>query len=303
MEMPESFPPLVLLNPAANRGNMQRYRVLLRNRAKQEQAEYCETCQAGEARERAMLAAQAGRSVIIVGGDGSVNEVVNGLLMAGKCVPLGIIAAGSGNDFAWYTLQLPRDPEEAIERAFHGKLVEVDAGVVNGHYFVNGLSVGLDADIGAAAGELKKIPFMSGARLYYAAILRQLLFGYHRCPWLKFTLDGSEFDAQSERRYILLAVSNGPTYGAGFRINPLADHADGLFDICAIDYTPLLRALSLLGVAKRGEHSNLPEVHFYRARRICIESRQEVTMQLDGETRRTTRFDAEILPGALWVRV
>ncbi len=303
MEMPESLPPLVLLNPAANRGNMQRYRVLLRSRVKQEQAEYYETCQAGEARERAMLAAQAGRSVIIVGGDGSVNEVVNGLLMAGRRVPLGIIAAGSGNDFAWYTLQLPCNPEEAIERAFRGRLVEVDAGVANGQYFVNGLSVGLDADIGAAAGELKKIPFMSGARLYYAAILRQLLFGYHLCPWLKFTLDGSEFDTQGERRYILLAVSNGPTYGAGFRINPLADHADGLFDICAIDYTPLLRALSLLGVAKRGEHSNLPEVHFYRARKICIESRQEVNMQVDGETQRATRFDAEILPGALWVRV
>src|SRR5579859_7557361 len=119
--------PLVILNPVANRGDMRDYRVLVRQRAEQEQAEYVETRLQGEAKERAMQAAGENRPVIIVGGDGSVHEVVNGILASGRRVPLGIVAAGSGNDFAWNTLRLPRDPELALERAFSGQMVEVDA--------------------------------------------------------------------------------------------------------------------------------------------------------------------------------
>ena len=101
METPiSSEHPLVILNPTANRGNMSLHRTLLRSYVEQEHAEYVETSRQGEARERAKHAASEGRPVIIVGGDGSVNEVVNGLLSAGRRVPLGIVAAGSGNDFA-----------------------------------------------------------------------------------------------------------------------------------------------------------------------------------------------------------
>src|SRR5438270_385046 len=185
--------PIVILNPTANRGNMQQHRALIRHRLEQEpQAEYVETTRQGEAQELARKAAEEGRPVIIVGGDGSVHEVVNGILSTGRRVPLGIVAAGSGNDYAWHTLKLPHDPAAAIERAFTGRLVDSDAGIVNGRYFANSFSVGLDADIAVAANWMKKIPLMSGQRLYYGTTIKQLLFGYHRCPWLKFTLDGSE---------------------------------------------------------------------------------------------------------------
>jgi diacylglycerol kinase (ATP) len=100
-----------------------------------------------------------------------------------------------------------------------------------------------------------------------------------------------------------MAVTNGPTYGAGFRIAPKADHKDGYFDVCTIDYTPLLRALQLLPIAKRGEHSGLPEVSLYRARTVHVESRCTVNMQVDGETHQSTHFRAEMMPGALLVRV
>src|ERR1700726_3464688 len=163
--------PLVILNPAANRGNMRRHRAVVRERAEREQAEYVETRLQGEAKERAMQAAAEGRPVIIVGGDGSVHEVVNGILSSGRRVPLGIVAAGSGNDYAWNTLKLPHDPAAAIERAFTGQLVNSDAGIVNGKYFANSFSVGLDADIAVVAGKMKKIPFMSGGRLYYSSTL------------------------------------------------------------------------------------------------------------------------------------
>ena len=292
--------PLVILNPAANRGRVSSYRSLLRPYVEQARAEYVETGRAGEARECARLAAQEGRSVIIVGGDGSVHEVVNGLLEAGKRVPLGIIAAGSGNDYAWRALKLPQNPPAAIERAFYGQAIAVDAGRVNDCYFVNSFGVGLDANIAQGADRLKKLPFMSSSRLYYTSALQQLLFGYQHCPWLSICLDSEQV---AEKRYVLFAVTNGPAYGAGFYINPSADYRDGLFDVCAIDYTPLLRARRLLPVVKKGEHERLPEVTFYRAKTMHIESKKRVTMMMDGETRQATSFDVQILPAALLVRV
>ena len=301
---PSSSNPLVILNPAANRGNMTHHRAVVRSRAEHENAEYVETTKQGEAKELARCAAEQDRSIIIVGGDGTVHEVINGILTAGRRIPLGIVAAGSGNDFAWNTLKLPNDPAAAIERAFTGQLIDVDAGIVNGEYFANSFSVGLDADIAVAAGQMKKIPFMSGVRLYYGTTLKQLLFGYHRCPWLTIRLDdGQQLDETQAKRYVLMAVTIGPTYGAGFRINPTADYTDGLFDICTISYSPLSRALRMLPVVRKGEHVGLPEVTFYRARSVHIESRHPVNTQMDGETTCTTSYDARILPGALWVRV
>ena len=296
--------PLVILNPAANRGDMTHYRRVVRNRLKRENAEYVETTKQGEAKELARFAAEEGRAVVIMGGDGSVHEVVNGILASGGRVPLGIVAAGSGNDYAWNTLKLPHDPDAAVERALTGQLVNADVGRVNGEYFANSFSVGLDADIAVAAEQMKKIPFMTGSRLYYGTTLKQLLFGYHRCPWLILRLDdGQQLDQKEARRYILIAVTIGPTYGAGFRINPGADYTDGLFDICTISYTPLLRALRMLPMVNKGEHTGLPEVTFYRAKSVHIECQDITNVQMDGETTRATSYDARILPGALWVRV
>src|SRR6266568_8275314 len=295
---------LVILNPAANRGKMDEHRAVVRSRADREHTEYVETTRQGEAKELAMIAAKEKRPVIIVGGDGSVHEAVNGILSSGSRVPLSIVGAGSGNDFAWNTLNLPHDPTAAIEQAFNGQLIEVDAGIVNGSYFANSYSVGLDADIAVAASRMKNVPFMSGARLYYTTTVKQLLFGYRRCPWLSFDLEGGEHPVKSaEGRYVLMAITNGPTYGAGFRINPRADHTDGLFDICTITYTPLMRALKLLPVVKKGEHEGLPEVRFYHAKSINITSRDPVNVQMDGETTRAASYKAEIMPGALSVRV
>lgn len=293
--------PLVVLNPAANRGNMRLYRELARKKAADEQAEYVETIRSGDGEKLARQAASAGRPVIIVGGDGSVHETVNGLLASGRRVPLGIVAAGSGNDFAWNTLHLPHDPAAALERAFHGTLIDIDAGLVNGRYFANAFSLGLDANIAAVAHHMKRWPFMSGMRLYYGATLEQLFFGYHHCPWLAFKLDECEWVEMS--RCVLLAVSNGPTYGGGFRINPTADPSDGWFHVCIIKHMPLARALRLLPVVQRGEHASIAEAHFFQARKVQIESRFPVHIQMDGETSRARSYQAEVLSGALWVRV
>src|SRR5258708_34049145 len=115
MEPPAN--PLVILNPAANRGKMDRLREVVRNRLLREQADYRETTKQGEAKELALTAPKEGRPVIIVGGAGSVHEEVNGVLASGRRVPRGIIGAGSGNDLAWMQVRLPHDPTAAIDRA------------------------------------------------------------------------------------------------------------------------------------------------------------------------------------------
>jgi diacylglycerol kinase (ATP) len=302
---PANHLPLVILNPAANQGRMQRHRALVRQRAAAIGADYCETARPGEAEELARAAAGQGRPIVIVGGDGSVHEAVNGILSSGQRVPLGIIAAGSGNDFACNTLGLPRRPEAAIEHAFDGKPRAVDAGQANERYFANSFSVGLDADIAAGARQLKKIPFMTGMRLYYSSTVRQLLFGYRQCPWLCFSVEPADPEAppaETFQRYVLLAVTNGPTYGSGFRINPEADASDGLLDLCTIRYAPFGRALRLLPVVKRGQHAHLPEVHFYRIQRLIIESRLPLNAQMDGEVFHGQRFEVTVLPQALLVR-
>ncbi len=302
--LPSARNPLVILNPAANRGDLAHYREAMRSRGEREQAEYVETTRRREAKERARRVAAEGRLVVIVGGDGSIHEAVNGILSGGRRVPLGIVAAGTGNDYAWNTLKLPHDPVTAIERAFTGRLFDVDAGIVNGEYVVNSLSVGLDADIAVAAEQLKKLPLMSGSRLYYSATLKQLLFGYHHCPWLTLRLDDEQQAGEQEiRRSVVLAVTIGPTYGAGFRINPSADYSDGFFDICTIRYMPLLRALKLLPIVQKGEHAGLPEAAFYKAKSVYIEAQQPVNVQMDGETGSASSYDARILPGALCVHV
>lgn len=296
--------PLIILNPAANRGHVEHLRALIRTHLASQHAGYVETVTSGEARERARQAAQEGREIIIIGGDGSVHEVVNGILTSGRRVPLGIIPAGSGNDYAWNTLKLPRDPAECLERALNGQPVESDAGQVNDIYFANSFSAGLDADIAVAANKMKKYPLMSGARLYYTATLRQLLFGYGRCPHLSFSVNnGTQTIDVEQQHYVLLAVTNGPAYGAGFRINPTAGYSDGLLDICAIHYAPLLRALKLLPVVRKGEHAGLPEVTFYRATELHIESPQPVNIQIDGETSSVTSCDVRVMPAALLIRM
>jgi diacylglycerol kinase (ATP) len=294
--------PLVILNPAANRGHMQPYRSLVQQRTQQEHAHYVETHKQGDARKMAAEAAAQGRPIVIVGGDGSVNEVVNGILDTGCRVPLGIVPAGSGNDFAYRTLGLPRDIAQTIEIAFAGRLKAIDAGRVNETFFANSFSIGLDANIAFATRKLRKLPLMSGARLYYTATLQEILFGYQRCPWLRLALD-DRVDMAGERRYILIATTIGPSYGAGFYINPQADPCDGLFDICAIDFLPLLRLLKLFPGVKQGKHIEEPEVTIYRARSLHLESREPVIAQIDGETTRASSFDVTILPSALDLRV
>lgn len=290
------------MNPASNSGRTARLRPVIEQKLVGGRGELVLTERPRHGEEIGREAAKSGRPVIVVGGDGSLAEVANGLLAVQQpaTVPLGLVGAGNGNDYAWQTLKLPRDPAAALEVALEGEIVAMDAGQVNGRFFINSLSIGLDANIAAAAESLKRYPFLKGQMLYQTASLREILLHYDKCPWLTAYPDDEKVEG---RLFALSAVSVGPTYGGGFRINPLADPRDGLFDLCMIVKPSKLRAIQLVGIIKKGEHVGLPEVSIRRVKSVVLESREPAYAQLDGEVLQNTRFEVKSLPGALRVRV
>ncbi|MFI5273054.1 MAG: diacylglycerol/lipid kinase family protein [Ktedonobacterales bacterium] len=291
--------PVIILNPTGANGHARRLRPLLDRAVREGRATLALTKGTRDAERLAREAALAGCDVVAVGGDGTVNEVATGILDAAASVCLGIVPAGTGNDYAYRTLKLPHDPARALEVALSGMSRAMDAGSVNSRYFLNALGVGLDANIAAAAERMKRVPLLRGEALYYAASLTELIFHYDRCPTLTFTADG---EPPSSRQYAVAAISIGPTYGGGFQINPGADPCDGLFDLCTITKPGQLRALRLLPMIEQGKHLGQPEVTRRRVRAVTLEARQPIYAHLDGEIIRAARFEVRILPGAMRVR-
>jgi diacylglycerol kinase (ATP) len=293
-----ALPRIIILNPASKRGASLR-RWLEGELKKNKGGELVFTTQPRHAEQLALEAAQAGRDVVAVGGDGTAAEVAQGIIASGRQVRLGIVPCGNGNDYAYHTLGLPRDLQQALEIALHGAAQPMDVGQVNGRSFINSLGVGIDANIAATAEHMKRTTFLRGHTLYYAASLTELLFHYNRCPELHVTIDGVEHD---RRLYAMAAVNMGPTAGGGFKINPGADARDGLLDLCLIWKPSQRRALRLLPLVEKGKHIDEPEVRRLRVRTVTMEAAQPVFAHLDGEVMRAPRFDVSILPGALLVR-
>lgn len=291
--------PVVILNPAGGRGAARKLRGPIERALAGGRGELVLTRAPGEAARLAEDAAGAGRDVVVVGGDGTLNEAAGGILASGRAARLGIVPAGTGNDYAYETLKLPREPLQALEIALTGHPQAMDVGAVNGHHFLNSLGVGIDANIAATAERLKRLPFMRGETLYWTASLSELLFHYNRCPQLTVTYDDAVVPS---RLFALAAVSIGPTYGGGFRINPGADPTDGFLDLCTITKPAWARALRLLPLVEKGRHLDQAEVTHRRVRHIVLEARQPICAHLDGEVIMAERFEAHILPAALLVR-
>lgn len=291
--------PLVILNPAGGRGAARRLHGPIERALVGGRGELVVTQAPGEAARLAEEAARTGRDVVVVGGDGTLNEAAGGILASGCSSRLGIVPAGTGNDYAYETLKLPREPLAALEVALTGQPVAMDVGEVNGRHFLNSLGVGIDANIAAAAEHLKRLPFMAGETLYWTASLSELVFHYNRCPQLSVTYDEQVVPSQL---FALAAVSIGPTYGGGFRINPGADPTDGYFDLCTITKPAWLRALRLLPMVEKGQHLDQPDVSRRRVRHIILEAHHPIHAHLDGEVITDRRFEARILPAALLVR-
>jgi len=293
-----NLPPIVILNPASNGGRAAGLRRVIERALLGGRGELALTQGRGDARRLAEEAARAGRAVVVVGGDGAIHEAAGGVIAAGVRVPFGVVPAGSGNDFALHVARAPLDTARALELALSAPVEPVDVGVVNSRYFVNALSVGLDANMAQTAERLKRYR-LSGKALYMTSALTELLLHYDACPTLSVQYDDA---APIQQVFALVALSLGPTYGGGFQINPGADPQDGRFDMCMLSKPSLPRALRLLPAVERGQHLGQPEARIVRCQRVVIVAQWPINAQLDGELTQSQRFEVSLLPGALALR-
>jgi len=226
----------------------------------------------GDAEKKAVAALIDGcRVVVAVGGDGTVNEVVNGIAESGAV--MGVIPAGSGNDFA-RTLGIPLDFEEALECVLQGGTRSVDVGLINGRRFVNVASVGFDAQVVLETYKIKKR--IRGPLAYPLGVLKTLA-GYR-----PFAME-IETDERTIRKQVLLAaVANGVYYGGGMKIAPEAVADDGLFDVLVVEDMPRLKILRLFPMIYSGRHLSRSEVEYFRTGKIKI-SCEEGHINSDGE--------------------
>lgn len=249
-----------------------------------------------EAIDLACQAAEEGCELVVaLGGDGTSNEVANGLLSSGNSeVVLGLIPVGTGNDFAGMC-NTPTDLT-ALCRCFkEGKSRLIDVGRVNDRYFVNVLGVGFDAR--ASVEALRIQHFLSGMPLYLVAVL--ITLREYEIPHITAELDGQRVSMPMT----MFCVANGRREGGGFLIAPDAENDDGIFDICLARGLGRLGILRLLPEVMRGTHVDKEPVTMAQAKRVILDSPDPLPVHADGEVIYTDahHLEIEIIPRHLRV--
>jgi len=232
--------------------------------------------------------------IVAMGGDGTVNEVVNGMLS--KEAVLGVIPAGTGNDFI-RMLAIPPDPLEAVGVLTHHRERTMDIGrVADDRCFVNGLGIGIDAQVARDVLEMERL---RGAVAYVSSAVKEV-FRFRAFP---ATIQSGDW--LLEATCLSIGVANGQYAGGGFKLAPKADVADGKIDISAIeDYAKLERLVRLPRV-RAGAHLAWRKVHYRQVAEATIASHSKLIAHMDGEPYRlpSDPFRVAVVPHALRVMV
>jgi len=302
------MPPKIklILNPMADMGNAWRVTRDLRPLvAEAGNADWSGTVYPGHATE---LARQAGldgyERVIALGGDGTVHEVVNGLMqIPAKQRPLlGVVPVGSGNDFA-HSIHVPLQPDRALAHALSGQPASVDIGRMtdeNGRveYFDNSLGLGFDAVVTIRS---HKLPVLRGFAMYLTAVIQTILLN-HNPAHMRLCADKTVW----EEDVIMFTLCNGAREGGGFLVAPRASNTDGLLDYMLVKKCSRAAMFRLLPEVMRGTHEQFRQVRFGQCKTFSLQADRPLYIHADGEI--YTSFGSnlrglsfEILPAALRV--
>ncbi|MBN2490498.1 MAG: diacylglycerol kinase family lipid kinase [Planctomycetes bacterium] len=279
----------VIHNPAADRGRsagrLPEIRACLDPYGT---VDLAQTARGGDATRLAAQALGQGYDVIAAcGGDGTVNEVVNGMISRPGPVErkaggsaLGIIPVGSGNDFAW-GLGVNRNLRESCARLFTEHARCIDVACLRDHrgqtqYFCNGVGLGFDAVVAREAGRIR---CLGGFWKYLAGVLRAVASCRPASATVRY--DGETIAG----RILMVNVFNGRRSGGGFRVTPGAVMDDGYLDVCIVPEMNRLSMLGLIPKVLRGSHGTDRRIRMVRGRHIVVEIPGGLAMQIDGEIR------------------
>ena len=221
-----------------------------------------------------------------------MNEVARPLINR-KDVVIGIIPAGTGNDFVQITGFPDRFSDKDWETFFKKNIIGMDAGSVNGMVFLNGMGLGFDAQVAAEnytePGQVKK----GGKNKYIWHIVKTILF--FREKRMKVTSGPST----TETDCFINTISIGRRFAGGFFLTPKAIANDGLLDVCSIKKLNLFQRFRIFLKVPKGEHTNDKRVIYYQTTGLDIEFPEKVPFHVDGELNFSKDFKVSILPEAL----
>lgn len=296
----------IILNPKSGSGTGERSLPRLEQLLKESGLDYdlVRTERRGHAIELTQQAVREGCSVVVAaGGDGTANEVLNGLMAArlpGQRGPaLGVLCVGRGNDFA-HAVGIPEDLEAGCRTLVAGHRRTIDIGRVvaplcpEGRYFGNCVGEGFDAIVTI---EVAKLPRLGGFLSFLAAVAKTI-FLYYKGPLVRVEYD----DQTLTQRTLLVSIMNGQRLGGGFITAPDGQPDDGLFDVCVTREVSRWRIVTLLTYFLRGTQGTQKEVTMARARRITVTAEEGVLpthtdgeiISIDGK-----RLEIELLPAQI----
>ncbi|CAN5701585.1 diacylglycerol kinase family lipid kinase [soil metagenome] len=275
----------IILNPMARHGAGARLRPRIEAELSARGIDFdiVETTRTGHAADLARDAAAQGVSTIVAaGGDGTVHEVVNGMMAARTPgVTLGVLPIGTGNDFV-KLVPGTATITDACDTLAGGRSAPVDVGLVQWsggtEYFVNAMGTGIDVEV---VRRMRRVRFVPGGVLYVVALLRAL--AVYRPLQIRVRTGADTF----EKSIMNLAVCNGPCIGGAFRICPDARHDDGLLDTCMIEEMPILRNARMVPRVVRGTHPGHVGVTMLRGTEVhlSLTDGRPLPFQVDGELR------------------
>ena len=230
---------------------------------------------------------------IAIGGAGTMNEMA-GPLINKPGITVGLIPAGTGNDFIQILGFPDRFKDEHWDLLFAQPTILMDVGIVNGRHFLNGMGLGFDAQVAAEnyvePGEVAK---GSGKGKYIWHILKTLLF--YRERKVNITSEGRSLDTDC----FINTISVGGRFAGSFYLTTAAIANAGLLDVCMIKKLNLLQRLKILTKVPKGSHVSDPKVSYYQTKKIRVSFKKEVPYHVDGELFFDTIFEVGVIPSAV----
>lgn len=284
----------LIANPAAGRGKADRKiealaRILER---RGHRVELYMTRAPGDAIRRAGRVEPATAAIVVAGGDGTLNEVLNGVADPSQ-IPIALLPVGTANILA-HELGLPDEPEEVARILDRGIIRKLDMGLAGERRFLLLVSAGFDAMVAERIQRGRRGPL--GYHGYLLPILQVL--ARHRPPELSIAIDG-----QGTLKGALVVVSNVKNYGGIFTVADRARCDSGHLDVCVFPRGTMPALLRYAFAALRGKVSALPDVTYLTAKRIRIESAEAIAVEVDGDYFGTTPVVIDLKPACVPILV